>query len=375
MRRIYPTVVAAAAALSAFQVLPTISQEDDPVIEEKPLSQLVKQLRSENRGLQLKASQTLSKAPAELHAQIVPLVIPVLKSERENDKFVAAQILGNYGPPARVAVPDLLPMLQGTQYERNRAAAAKALGQIFKDAEPSEEVDKVTAALVKAFTDKYSDVRREAVTACGMIGPSAKACLPDLVPRFDDTEWLKDSECFLVRKATAWTCGRIGPPAAVHIDRLIAKLHAEGSRASEFVEAIGGIGAVHDNVVPNIVDVMERQDRGIGWQVQGYEALEKFGAKSAPAVPLLARFLKEHRLHPHCTVAAIRVLKAVGPEAREAVPVLQTYHEIKQYRSWDQNFRATTAEELQQMRQLSREAVEAITGKKPDAAGGDAGKK
>ena len=104
--------------------------EEDPAIasddgaERKPLSEWVNQLRSANCGLQLKAARALSKAPAEMYAKIVPQVIPVLKSERENDKFVAAQVLGNYGPAAKAAVPDLLPMLKGTQYERNRAAAA-----------------------------------------------------------------------------------------------------------------------------------------------------------------------------------------------------------------------------------------------------------
>jgi hypothetical protein len=53
--------------------------------------------------------------------------------ERE---FVAAQILGVYGPLSRVAVPDLLPMLKGTQYERNRTTAAKALGPKAAEAVP-----------------------------------------------------------------------------------------------------------------------------------------------------------------------------------------------------------------------------------------------
>jgi HEAT repeat protein len=106
---------------------------DDPQIGDKPLSELAKQLRSDNRGLQLRAAKALTNAPVELKPIIMPKVLPLLKSERENDKFVAAQVLGECGPVARTAVPDLLPMLEGTHFERNRAAAAKALGQIPKD--------------------------------------------------------------------------------------------------------------------------------------------------------------------------------------------------------------------------------------------------
>jgi HEAT repeat protein len=91
------------------------AQEEEPEINGRPVSQWVKQLRSENRGLQLRAARTLASVPADLRERIVPLVMRVLKSDRDNDKFAAAQVLGEYGPAARAAVPDLLPMLQGTQ--------------------------------------------------------------------------------------------------------------------------------------------------------------------------------------------------------------------------------------------------------------------
>ena len=48
------------------------AQETDPEVESKPLSQWVKQLRSDNRGLQLRAARALASAPADLRAAIVP---------------------------------------------------------------------------------------------------------------------------------------------------------------------------------------------------------------------------------------------------------------------------------------------------------------
>ena len=226
------------------------AQETDPEVDGRPLSQWVKQLRSDNRGLQLRAARTLGTAPASLHARIVPLVIPVLKSDRENDKFAAAQVLGECGPAARAAVPDLLPMLVGTQYERNRAAAAKSLGQILKEAKPDEEVEQVTQALARAFADPYSDVRREAGRACGMIGPAAKSCIAELPRLFDDPKYPAKpvggptwEEMAMVQSAGIWAAGRMGALAACHMDRLVALLH--GNLGGDAAETIGRIGEKH----------------------------------------------------------------------------------------------------------------------------------
>ncbi len=309
------------------------AEEGNPELNGKPLSQWVQQLRSDNRGLQVRAARALSEAPENLRPTILPKVVPLLRSDRENDRFVAAQILGEYGPMARSAVPDLLPLLEGTQFERNRAAAANALGQILKDAEPSEEVEQVTQALIKAFGDKYSDVRREAVTACGMIGPAAKSCIPHLPPLFADGEhpW---GETALVRERAAWACGCMGPLAADQIDRLIAMMHSH--TFPSVVEAIGKIGPVHDNVVKNILNRMEKvmavhdlllgEPRARDYVPTCFAVLEKFGPKAEPAVPVMIRFLTEQPSEyggPHIPLLAVRVLGAIGPAAKEAIPHIE----------------------------------------------------
>ncbi len=336
MRRMLATLCAIACVATVRLVdVAAAAEAQEPELQGRPLAEWVSQLTDTNRGKQLRAARALSEAPEEIRPAIIERLRPILASERENDRFVAAQVLGDYGPAARAAVPDLLPLLQGTQFERNRAAAAKALGQILKDAEPSEEVEKVTEALVVIFNDKYSDVRREAVYACGMIGPAAKACVPHLPDRFNDTEWLKDAECFLVRRAAAWTAGRMGKHGAVHIDRLIAMMHGNAPGPTEFIDAIGEIGPVHDNVVPNIVDKLEKTVYG-GWQgVSGQEqanyamhclaVLERFGAKSPPAVDLLIRLLdpKDIQRDTNRAVQVLKTLAAIGDAAARAVPVIE----------------------------------------------------
>jgi HEAT repeat protein len=323
-------------ALILASALGAAAEEKEPRIKGRPLSRWLKQLTGSNRGLQVRAARALSKAPAELHEKIVPKLIPVLRSERENDKFVAAKVLGDYGPAARSAVPDLLPMLKGTQHERNRAAAAKALGQILKDAKPDDEVEKVTQALTSKFNeeyDQYSDVRREAVRALGMIGPAAKSCIPKLTRAL--TDFAKHSEQHqMVRQQAAWTCGRMGPLAAKHIDRLITMMHSEGHQLPEIVEAIGNIGPVHENVVSNILDKMESHT---SWQKASWVALRKFGKRSAEVVPFAKRFLKNPRFYgtrnseyrESVVVEVLKLLRVVGPSAATCLPEVENLANYK----------------------------------------------
>ena len=326
---------ALAVLWALFPRTPACAEQEDPVIEEKPLSQWLKQLRSDNRGFQLRAAQALSKATAQQLPAIVPQVAPLLKSDRENDRFVAAQTLGNYGPAARAAVADLIPLLEGTQFERNRAAAAKALGQILKDAEPGEEVEKVAQALTRKINedwDKYGDVRREAAYALGMIGPAAKSCVPKLTRVLDDRP-PSNMEAALARKAAAWTCGRMGPLAAEQVDRLISLMHSDDHGAApESVEALGLIGLVHENVLLNIMDRLEgymESGWGLDFRIKAFEALAQLGHKAAAAVPLLRRCLR--RLDNtgdkglKMRLALLKALAAIGPAAKEAAPEIEAH--------------------------------------------------
>ena len=153
---------------------------------------------------------------------------------------------------------ELVPLLQGTQFERNRAAAAKALGQIMKDAEPSEEVDKV----------------------------------------------------------------------AEHVDRLVSLLNADGEYIPTIVEALGYIGPVHENVVPNIVNKCELLPPAHGFQTTAMRALTRMGPKAAGAVPYVKRFLSAPINHWESAKAlvmieAMKFIQAVGPTGNEALPAVE----------------------------------------------------
>jgi len=332
-------LMAIAAVLVLAACVAQAGEEGEEVkIKGKPLSTLIKQLTGTNRGLQVRAARALAGAPEGARPKVTEKLIPILKSDRENDRFAAAQTLGEYGPAAKAAVPNLLPMLEGTQFERNRAAAAKALGLILEDSKESEEIENITKKLIAIFRDQYPDVQREAVKACGMIGPAAKACIPHLKEPMVFTlgNVARDEPYRLVRRAACWTLGRMGPLAKGYIDQLIAKMHGEGLKVPEAPWAIGCIGAIHENVVPNVMDFLEKAGRD--WRhspeskLNAWQALTKFGAKSAPAVPLIARYLREGigtGEPPDVFIEWFKILGAVGPKAKEALPGVKKWAETK----------------------------------------------
>jgi hypothetical protein len=333
-------------ALAAAVLCPALAmaQEEEPVIGGKPLSDLVKQLKSENKGLQLRAAKALIEAPAELRPKMMPRMLELLKSDRENDKFVAAQVLGECGPAAKAAVSDLLPMLEGTQYERNRTAAAKALGQILKNAQPGEEAEKVTLKLVSVFRDKYPDVQREAVRACGMIGPAAKGCLPHLTEPLEFAIYGhgEDAPYHMVRCAAAWTLGRMGSLSASYVDRLIAKMHIEGARSPEFVDALGLIDPTNDTVAQKIVDCIESADLNIdrqtGFRARAFAAMARFGPKAEKSMDFAKRFLsKPPPAHEEkwkaATIEALKLVACVGPKGKDALPEVE---KLAQYEGGDE---------------------------------------
>ncbi len=363
MREAWRTMLCIVAAICFAWTTTAIAageEGEEPKLKGKPLSKWIAQLNHSNRGLQVRAARTLSEAPKELWAKVIPQLIPLLGNERENLRCWVAQVLGNYGPEARAAVPGLLPLLEGTQFERNRAAAAKALGLILKDAKPGKEVEKVAQALSEKYNeeyDKYSDVRREAVRAIGMIGPAAKTVIPKLHRALIDyRKYSREHQ--MVRQQASWACGRMGPPAKMHIDRLISMLHQEGHQLPEIAWAIGRIGPVHENVVPNLVDKMEKNMNSPGLVMRSLEALESFGEKSAGSVDFLVYYMKNGRPSTDTLIQTLKTLKAIGSKAKKATALVEQYKDIKEFRPHHQP--AASAEQVAEIRRLAAEFLESV---------------
>ena len=266
-------------------------------------------------------------------------------------------------------------------------AASNALGQIRKDAQASDEGENGTLGLMKGCSDNYSDVRREAVKACGMIGPAAKSCIPSLPILFDDVKHHgkpvggpSGAEMYMVHSAAVWTAGRMGPLSACHIDRMISMLHGDSDISTTVVWAIGEIGPLNDNIIPNLTNRLEKtiygQYEGFRVGAQSYlvgditegttqeyrdycfKVLAKFGTKSAKAAPLMNRLLTEdgwnsgHRFRN--SIGAMKVLGAVGPEAKEAIPALEKAAQLTKF---DERIPKERVEEFKKEAQAALVAV------------------
>ena len=130
----------------------------------------------------------------------------------------------------------------------------------------------------------------------------------------------------------------MGPLAKEHLDRLISMMHQEGHHLPEIVWAIGEIGAIHENVVPNIMDAIEKGwnlNKYPGFVFSGIEALEKFGPKSAGAVDFLVARLGTASLNGKLATQILETLGVIGPKAKKALELIRKFKDttiFKEYR-------------------------------------------
>lgn len=168
----------------------------------------------------------------------VPLLLPLLKDPNAKVQNAAVGALGAIGPAAEAAVPAVAEFLAPRTLDpalrmaaadalgnmgpkavalliqalddpipETRAAAAAGLGRLIAASAPNAAAaEPALAVLTKRLTDNRSDVRREAATALGALGPKAADAVPAI------SELLKDTSTETVKAAVA-ALGRIGAPA------------------------------------------------------------------------------------------------------------------------------------------------------------------
>jgi HEAT repeat protein len=125
--------------------------------------------RSIDLDLALKRSTDLIITSAD--SQNVNALVSQLRSRDSSQRIRAVKALGNLGPAARFAVPNLLDVLNDPDGDVRRAAIA-AIRQIVPDAKPTEAIIRALAA---DLTDPDPNVRLIALRALGRSGQAAAA--------------------------------------------------------------------------------------------------------------------------------------------------------------------------------------------------------
>jgi HEAT repeat protein len=184
---------------------------------------------------------------------------------------------------------------------------------------------------IQDLKDKDADTRQRAAQALGHIRRS-RAVVPALIDAVHDPD-------YQVREEVVVALGRLGPRAQSAVPVLIDGLKdKDGGVRERSADSLGKIGCENDTVIPALIDALKEKDV----RLHAARALGGFGAKAKVAVPALIAMAKEGApasksdsdspaekptgkpkpSHALVRVAAITALGGIGPDAKEAVPLL-----------------------------------------------------
>jgi HEAT repeat protein len=295
--------------------------------------------------------------------------VPALRAALQDDRAHApayAFALGQLGPLARSAVPDLMPLLMDAANRPEVAVAlvridpqqaAKVVPLLVKDLQGEDEKQRQAAVLalvrlgsaaqlaaealvallrerlltereIAAFGENWagavpalsallkdpnSECRKRAIFALGQIGPAAHTALPSLIALLSD----RDS---VVRVGVAQVLQAIGPQACEAVPALIANLQARQPEVrSAAAAALGHIEAGAKEARRPLVECLFDPDENVRY----YAALSlgRIDPHFRDALPPLRDAV--HDSAPQVQLAAIDSLNHIEPAAgKEAGQVL-----------------------------------------------------
>jgi len=242
--------------------------------------------------------QNVVEALGRIGAQdpgVVPALAAALRDDDYNVVLFAITALRHVGAGAAEAVPALVEVLPENP---SAISALAAIGPAAQDAVP--------ALVDVALEGINSDVTREAARALGDISDVAVATV---------TERLGDSNSD-VRARAAEILGVLGPRAASAVPPLAEALQDEiPAVQSSAARALGDIGPAAEAALPQLREALANRVEGAVYGLGG------LGPAAAPAVPALLEEL--NFLTSYDRLAVINALAKIGPEAKDALPVLR----------------------------------------------------
>lgn len=239
-------------------------------------------------------------------ARAVPTLIEMLKDDDPSTRIVAAEQLGQVGPAARAAIPQLLSQAtqDGSQHANTTAAAAL------------KWIDLTTARRVMThFIPRLHDTdvqqRRTACAVLGSLGPIAKPAVPALLALAHDAD-------ALVRRNAYIALASIGVPAALISAALLEGLHDSSSLVRQTAVAQFAFTVpLTQDAVTALTPILNDPDKGIATLAR--TALDKPGAGDTNHIESLGMMLG----HSTARDYALHQLAQLGLEAGDALaPIL-----------------------------------------------------
>jgi HEAT repeat protein len=310
-------------------------------------------LRSEP-GRSQAASALLAIGP-----RVAPLVIPELGDKDGNVRAVAQEILAALGEP----VAGLLIETLGSEQPQLRAGAAHLLGIIYrgsrkpvpaiakalkdpdavvrcKAAVALVAIDPATAipaipVLLEALRHAPVEDALEATTALGNMGPRAEAAGPALreIMRHlnERIPMVRCPKVSLIPRlyAAAFTLEAVdhaGAKPAIEVLITMLDDRAYPHRA-EAAMVLSRFGADARDAVPSLKEALKGDERLLCMAAQSLVKIAPEEAK--PAVSAVIELLKKQMVGRHPSYQVLQTLAALGPLARDAVPLLESMLEGK----------------------------------------------
>ena len=239
-------------------------------------------------------------------ARVVPTLIEMLKDDDPSTRIVASEQLGQIGPAAKAAIPQLLNQAtqDGSQHANTTAAAALK----WIDLAASR---RVMSHFVTRLQDTDVQQRRTACAVLGSLGPIAKPAVPALVTATHDAD-------ALVRRNALIALASIGIPPGPISTALLAGLRDSSSLVRQTAVAQFAFTVpVSDDAAAALTPIVNDPDKGIATLAR--TALDKPKSGDAAHVESLGMMLG----HSTARDYALHQLAQLGPAARDAqTPVL-----------------------------------------------------
>ncbi len=273
---------------------------------------LIKVMVSSNRTLRNAATQALKKidpqwTQSETARKSVPKLLKLLRNDDTGIRITGAEVLGEFGPAAEKAVPDLVKVLTDSDIFK---VAAQTLGKIGPVAIPD---------LIRVLGNEDEHVRHAAVRALEKIDPqwqqTEDACK-------ETTNFVKDLEKVdgAARTSAVRALGEIGPAVAPHL----VKLLADSDVRSLAIKALGEMGPdAEQAAVPHLINVLASRNEDV--RKLGSRSLEKIAPHwresedALNAIPYFMNALREDKTDSDDLANPAEALVEIGPAAIQSL--------------------------------------------------------
>ncbi|NLY00168.1 MAG: hypothetical protein GXY83_29060 [Rhodopirellula sp.] len=237
-------------------------------------------------------------------------LIKLLESPNPQLKVRAAWALTRIQPETQGLEAVLCGAIRSTDSEQRGVAIAALSGYPPLHSDPTgvagfqpREPESI-AALADALADSNSDTAEWAALGLGRLGERA---IPHLLPRLD-------SDNANVRKLAVFALGMIGPSAVTAVPKLIALLEDSNVRVREAAaKALGSFPAEREKIAPTLFEALQRH----GGNFVSTTAAESLGRFGPEMIPRLLETMRDER--SPARYAAGWAFRAMGPVA---VPAL-----------------------------------------------------